>query len=218
MKKENKKVLFSRNRISLTSEDIISQNAYVYSDVGLPDSLASDDRRYEKRTKTIREEVTRKCESPLGFYYFKNEFIEKEVDESVDNSHVFIYEISLIAKHHTYKLILPRRQGNIGISVDTRPWNIVSGYKSLPDNLIQDLFNILESIFSELRDDKACVMLYKKYDNKFEKSLEGLGHFKNKLYLSIFGNSKGPIQQTNSEKILSHGFDLKTSFRKDKEK
>ena len=216
MKKENKKVLFSRNRISLTSEDTISQDAYVCSDIGLPNSLSSDDGRYEKRTKTIRKKVTRKCESPLGFYYFKDEFIEKEVDEPVDNSHVYIYEIYLVSKHHIYKLIIPRCQGSIRISVDTRPWNIVSGYKSLSDNLIQDLFNILESIFFELQNDKAYVAF--KNNNKLEKSSERLGQFKNKLYLSIFGNSKGPIQQTNSEKILSHGFDLKTSFRKDKEK
>lgn len=34
------------------------------------------------------------------------------------------------------------------------------------------------------------------------------------LYRDLFGNEKGIRFQTDSEKIISHGFDLKTSFRK----
>ena len=40
--------------------------------------------------------------------------------------------------------------------------------------------------------------------------------FIQQLYIDLFGNIKGPVYQTNDEKILSHGFDLVTSFRKQK--
>ena len=41
-----------------------------------------------------------------------------------------------------------------------------------------------------------------------------IGELRNKVFTDIFGSPKGIRYQTNEEKILSHGFDLKTSFRK----
>ena len=36
---------------------------------------------------------------------------------------------------------------------------------------------------------------------------------KREIFTDLFGYPEGPKYQTNEEKILSHGFDLKTSFR-----
>ena len=38
------------------------------------------------------------------------------------------------------------------------------------------------------------------------------------IYTDLFGDKNGIRFQTDSEKIMSHGFDLKYSFRKEKEK
>lgn len=222
MKKSNTRTLFSKNRIVLTVKDERSDIPKIYSESGrLSGFLSSDDGRYTKNKKYVPKDVVKKLESPLGFYYYKKETIYEEKEAEKD-PHVFLCEIIMETKRHLYKLSFPERQGNISISVDTRPWNIVSGYKSLEDHFITDLFNDLESIFAELYNDKASVYTYSRadYQNlriRLEKSTIGLGEYRKNLYLKLFGNTKGPVFQTNAEKILAHGFDLKTSFRKDKE-
>ena len=40
-----------------------------------------------------------------------------------------------------------------------------------------------------------------------------LGEVKRLIFTDLFGYPGGPKYQTDNEKILSHGFDLKTSFR-----
>ena len=210
------RTLFNRNRITLTEESVISEEAYVILENGyLSDTLEDNDGRFEKKVKYERVKVTRKLESPLGFYYYKDEWVTEEI-EKTKNPHVSLCEIKLIGKKHKYSLSYPISQNGIKVSTETRPWNIVGGYKSLPDHFIQDLYSDLEAIFSELNGDKAIV---KRKNGMYTliKSGESLGHFKKNLYLQLFGNTKGPREQTNSEKILAHGFDLKESFRKPKE-
>lgn len=223
-KKPEPKVLFSRNRLVLTSENNLGHiEPRVQSKYSLSSTLGTNEDRY-KKTKTVYTKVNRRYESPLGFYYYKKEDVCEEVfDDKVTDPTVTLQEISFITKNNIYKFKYPVGQGNLRISVETRPWNIVSGYKSMPDHFIQDLYNDLENIFAELIKDKAVVATETNYYDWMKKEYgikilpETVGEFRNKLYLSVFGNSKGPIQQTNEEKILSHGFDLKTSFRKDKE-
>jgi hypothetical protein len=41
-----------------------------------------------------------------------------------------------------------------------------------------------------------------------------LTEVKKEIFTDLFGYPDGPKYQTNEEKILAHGFDLKTSFRK----
>ena len=41
-----------------------------------------------------------------------------------------------------------------------------------------------------------------------------LTNVKKEIFTDLFGYPDGPKYQTNDEKILAHGFDLKTSFRK----
>lgn len=220
-----KKTLFSKNRITLVREENpeLESQPYVYAKGGISSFLGSDDGRYIKKTKTVKEEVQVRCESPLGFYYYKTETVYHQVEDQKENNNQSVYlgGALMVTKRYTYNLDFPTSQGGVHISVDTRPWMIVSGYKSMPDHFVQDLYNDLEAIFGELYSEKAIVKCYKRnYDSwhdEFVNSSQGLGEFKNDLYLTLFGNTKGPRYMTDSEKILSHGFDLKTSFRKPKE-
>ena len=203
-----KKTLFSKNRITLVREENpeLESESYVYNKGGISSSLGSDDGRYIKKTKTVKEEV----------------YHQVEDQKENNNQSVYLGGALMVTKRYTYNLEFPTSQGGVHISVDTRPWMIVSGYKSMPDHFVQDLYNDLEAIFGELYSEKAIVKYYKRnYDDswhdEFVSSSQGLGEFKNNLYLTLFGNTKGPRYMTDSEKILSHGFDLKTSFRKPKE-
>lgn len=208
--KITKKTLFSKNRITLVREENKESipQPYVFGLGDICSVLRSDDERYIKKTKTIRKTIQTKCESPLGFYYYKTETVYQEIEDPKETNNMFVHtgKAVMVTKKYTYTLEFPTSQGNIKVSVDTRPWMIVSGYKSMSDHFVQDLYNDLETIFKELYYEKAITL-----------SEKGLGEFKNDLYLTLFGNIKGPRYMTDSEKILSHGFDLKTSFRKSKE-
>jgi hypothetical protein len=51
----------------------------------------------------------------------------------------------------------------------------------------------------------------------WEETREQIQHIKNEVYEYLYGNKNGLRVMTDEQKILAHGFDLKTSFRKDKE-
>jgi hypothetical protein len=86
------------------------------------------------------------------------------------------------------------------LGYETRPWEIVPGDKSFSDHFIEDLKREVDRIF-EMAEE-----------NKIE-----IGDRKRKVYRDLFGFPEGPKHMTDQEKILSHGFDLKESFRKRKE-
>ena len=156
-----KKTLFSKNRITLVREENseLKSESYVYNKGGINSSLGSDDGRYIKKTKTVEEEIQTKCESPLGFYYYKTETVYHQVEDQKENNNpsVCLGGALMVTKRYTYSLEFPTSQGGVHISVDTRPWMIVSGYKSMPDHFVQDLYNDLEAIFVELYSEKAIV-------------------------------------------------------------
>lgn len=218
MKTQEPKVIFSKNRITITELPKPTSLPYVKSKSTIGETLSDDSGRYTKSTKTTHTQVRKKCESPLGFWYWKTETVTNTLD-SEPNPTVWYQEVILQTTKTQYTLIYPESQGSVMISTETRPWMIVSGYKSMSDHFIQDLYADLERIFTELKMSKAVVMktsklLWNWQTEYLKMSSQTLGQFKANLYLQIFGNSKGPREMTNSEKILAHGFDLKTSFRK----
>ena len=79
----------------------------------------------------------------------------------------------------------------------------------MPEHFIDDLFNIVNELVRIIKEANICKRLddisFKDWNSE---------QFIQQLYIDLFGNIKGPVYQTNDEKILSHGFDLKTSFRK----
>lgn len=93
-------------------------------------------------------------------------------------------------------------QGQVEIwKYDNRPWDIIPGYKGIPDNSIKALEKSLSSFWSALMDVKE----------------DGMEEKKNQIMTDLFGNPDGPIMTSDKVKILSHGFDPKTSFKKRKE-
>ncbi len=87
-----------------------------------------------------------------------------------------------------------------------RPWDILPGYKGMPDNMI----NIL------IKEANRFIDLIFEYKNTFELSLTP-EQYRKSIMIDLFGYEDGPKIQPNNIKILSHGFDLKESFRKRKE-
>jgi hypothetical protein len=89
--------------------------------------------------------------------------------------------------------------------------------------LINDLETIISDATTKDRVDKDRLNPVKRWDDSYYCKYEGLEttrfvgdmtEVKKEIFTDLFGYPDGPKYQTNEEKILAHGFDLKTSFRK----
>lgn len=149
-----------------------------------------------------------KCISPLGFYYTKTEYTN-----IIDS--MTIKEITIILpSEYAYKITYLVECNGSRISVDTRPWDIGDN-ESLSENHIKRLFSIIQDIMNELIFYKIPV--YRNFESGYEyKESINTKWLLDMINEDIFGDKRGIRFQTDSEKIISHGFDLKTSFRKRK--
>ena len=73
----------------------------------------------------------------------------------------------------------------------------------MPDHQINVLLKIIKNLIEE---SKGAEIQISHHD------------FQNTLMTDLFDNPKGPRFQSDEEKIISHGFDPKISFRNRKEK
>ena len=154
-------------------------------------------RRFEKK----------RVKSKLGFYYEK--YVSLEIpkhNESKEISAVYTHVV-LDVENTKYELKYPKKLKSSeetiqGICIDMRPWDILPGYKGMPDSMINALLKEVNN-FLDIADSYKC-----KYHGSSVRKY---------VMVDLFGYEDGPKIQPNDIKILSHGFDLKTSFRKRKD-
>ena len=81
---------------------------------------------------------------------------------------------------------------------------------------IKNVFNLLRIQLQKIQEDakgpNATFETIKKYNEVKQQLLST--SVKKEIFTDLFGYPDGPKYQTNEEKILAYGFDLKTSFRK----
>lgn len=102
------------------------------------------------------------------------------------------------------------------VNPEIHPWNLIDK-KAMEDNFITALLEEVTNII-EITKTKQEIELEQPQPNRYlgreEHHYTGnLGEVKRLIFTDLFGYPEGPKYQTNDEKILSHGFDLKTSFR-----
>ena len=98
-----------------------------------------------------------------------------------------------------------------------RPWEVCPDDKGFSDNMLNSLVSDLNDFFDRMRVagiDKVCRNSDRKFPGYRAYNVSEMQIEVNEL---MFGNRKGLRFQTDKEKIESHGFDTKYSFRKDKE-
>lgn len=195
--------LFNKNHIRIVRIDNCENN-YQYYEFN---SKCEDNSYGFNRSKIydLYDEV--KCVSPLGFYYTKRVYKTQE--------HSFTKYRKLVINLYTQTYIFTYIEGYNGVYIgsDVRPWEIYEGEKSMKDHMITSLMNEINKLLDIISDNKLQYNLYEEYDSK-KLSVEDL---RKTIYKEVFGSDKGIRFQTDQEKILSHGFDLKTSFRKQKD-
>lgn len=223
----SKKTLFNKNHIlieeySNEKNDIsyVTTNSTSLSKDYLNPNRYSDIGYY----KTVQEKIRK--ESKLGFYYYTT--ITKKVPTEkqnkilkTDKTAILYKRFEIYGPRYHYVIQYPYAYNNVYISQDTRPYDLTDK-NGLDDHFIKDLKEELDKIFEVAYNDK--IELVENHKNHWwethndEQYLKKpIGEFKMEIYENIFGFKDGPKFQTNEEKILSHGFDTKISFRNRKE-
>ena len=207
----NKKItLFNKNRILVTREILNkdlkeSERRKIYIKVSYSGYTPSN-----VESKLIEE---RKI-SPLGFYYTKTTRVTVE-KEDYPNVSKTIREINFYLVDEIYHIEYCKSYGGAYIGIEVRPWQLGSD-KSMPEHFVDDLLKVIKDFIAEVEVTKD-LDIYEIVGWKTRNKVS-MRDFCNDLMIDMFGNVKGPRYQTDDEKILSHGFDLKESFRKSKEK
>lgn len=157
------------------------------------------------------EYVQIKHESPLGFYYYTRKWVDYDTIKSKGVTYKK-YTIWLDTTKYELEYPIKYEAPNIKqeINIEMRPWDIMPGYKGMPDNMINALV---------LEVNKFIDIIFE-YNNIIKNSwgiTKTPEQYKKSIMIDIFGYEDGPKIQSNDIKILAHGFDLKESFRKRKE-
>lgn len=205
------KTLFNKCHITITKEENLpsdeSNGAYYYNKEVNTKTVRGSVKSYKDEYKKVTKV------SPLGFYYETIERTPRIPYHDYDILGRILYYIIEIKNGTTrYSLKYCHSYGSSNmIGIDKRPWEIVPGDEGLNDNMVQSLLSDVNIMFQFASDNKI-----KTYSNRSNNNLP-ISNLKDMVYKDLFGSKDGIKFQTDSEKIVSHGFDLKESFRKGKE-
>lgn len=172
-----------------------------------------------------KKRIVERLKSPLGFYYTKITEPQPERTEFVTTKKK-IWRF-YVQNNVTYELIYYTEYNGVRIGFETRPWDLMDN-KYIEDHfinsLIDDLISIIADTSSREHIDEDRLNLKNGWDrDNYYSRTEGINqtryvgdltNVKKEIFTDLFGYPDGPKYQTNDEKILAHGFDLKTSFRK----
>lgn len=208
--REKSRTLYSRNGIRIVKTENLQNNSlnrkWCFE-------KAMRVERLENLPETNRRDgsgyVVKRCESPLGFYYTTTEWVGYDTSKKPKSVTYKKYIIWLDTTKYELEYPTEYSSNNMTqhIDVDMRPWDILPGYNGMPDNMVNALVREINGFID---------LLY-----EYKKLLDGLNltpeSYRKSIMIDLFGYEDGPKIQPNDIKILSHGFDLKASFRKRKE-
>ena len=206
--REKNKTLYSRNGIRIVKTDNLQNNLF-NKKWGFEITERTERLENVPVDKKTVEYVERKCESPLGFYYTIREWKGFNVNKKPKTVRYRKFIIWLESSKYELEYPIEYSSNDMTqhIGIDMRPWDILPGYKGMPDNMVNAL----------VKDANTFIDLLYEY----KKSLRGLKEspdaYRKKIMKDLFGYEDGPKIQPNDIKILAHGFDVKESFRKRKE-
>lgn len=224
MAKEKRITKFNKNHITI--EEVHNpEYPHIPSDVVIYQDIISWGRqRSWWDSGTTIEHVERK-KSPLGFYYDKvtTEKIYRNDRNKDDIRHWKVVQFKHNDIQYILKFLVSWDENNVQRTEDSlRPWEVAEGDKSLNDNMINSLVTDVANFFNTIENCKISTV-YTTGDSYYlgDKPNQyhgGVPRLKDEIYEYLYGHRNGIRFQTDLEKIISHGFDPKYSFRKDKEK
>lgn len=205
MKEDQKKItIFNKNGITL--EKILTRNLKKSEHPSCSSEYISlsEPSDYWMGKKGISGYTVIKCVSKLGFYYNKSVQAKTLLTQKQENLSKKLRKVVIIGLDGdwVYHLTYLTSYHGTNIGHETRPWDLMGG--SFPDNYMWGLLDDINNLFDELESYKTV---------ECGKNISSVRELRRSVITELFGNPDGPKFQTNDEKILAHGFDLKTSFR-----
>ena len=179
---------------------------------------------YGVKKKSKENYVEEKCVSKLGFYYTKKVYHKNNVTHNSINedSYRTINTISFKDKSgdiHIFSFYSRYGENKASKTEDgLRPWEICEKDNNMPDHMLDALWHEANSFFAEMEEYDKYVYSTNGYISTSSNKNYDIYLVKKEVFEYLFGSIKGIRFQTDMEKILSHGFDPKYSFRKEKEK
>lgn len=232
-RKEKATILYSRNGIKIEKVEFIDMTKLSnQKDLGI---LVKTTIYLSLKKKNSHVEIipakkawteTIKRESKLGFYYYQIVEHKAEPQKIINHDR---YDGATYKKlvfkfdDKRYEMIYPIKCGDISINRETRPWDLLPGTTGIEDHFISDLYREVIKFFDICEDEKIKYEISAKsygfyhYDAVYSKDMSWVDDMRKEVLRDLFGNENGPSVNYNNIKILSHGFDLKQSFRKRKE-
>lgn len=233
-RKEKATILYSRNGIKIEKVEFIDMTKLInHKDLGILVKTTVDLSLKKKNSSVeiIPEKKawteTIKRESKLGFYYYQ--IIEHKAEQrkiiNHDKYNGATYK-KLVFKFDDkrYEMIYPIKCGDISINRETRPWDLLPGTTGIEDHFVADLYKEVIKFFDICEDERIRYQIkapsYSWNGSKeaeYAKDISWVNDVRKEVLKDLFGDENGPTINYNDIKILSHGFDLKQSFRKRKE-
>lgn len=213
MPKEKKITYFSRNGVRITKTLYIDMTKEVNKRNNGRAEVFLTTQIIEKGNPGVKvkaqDEVIQKA-SKLGFWYNKiihrdgYQVIGKEPDKKA-----VILGITLLSDGTRYDFEYPKSYEGITPGIEARPWDLLPGYQGMPSHFVNDLYKEIVKFLDTVEG------LSKSFSSTQYTKWEDV---RRSVMKDLFGPTGKPEVQPNDIKILSHGFDLRESFRKRKEK
>lgn len=217
MGREKETILFNKNHITIK---LYENRQYIHGNIS--NRVITGGSTVKNDYWSNKEKIIEKKISKLApFYYEVERWIQKPSNHNTniyssgsEQSVTYIYAGS----NSEYEIKYYTSYGDTSISHETRPWDIYPGDSIFEEHFITDLEKTLKEIFLNVNIDS--IEFNDKTNNWWnsnKKSGNPGSEIRIKIMKDLFDDKEGYKKQTNESKILSHGFDLKESFRKRKE-
>ena len=233
-KREKSTILYSRNGIKIERIDFLDMTKWANQqnlNVFIINNITTNIKSKENKTEVISgkpawDEVI-KHESPLGFYYYETiHHLETKQKIKYNKFSTATYRIYTFKyDNKKFELSYPVKCGDVSINKETRPWDILPGYKGIIEHFITDLYKEVNKFFEVAEVNRLNYRIkektygYNGHEAEYAKDMSWIYDVKKQVMIDLFGDDKGPeaLINYNDIKIEAHGFDLKESFRKRKE-
>lgn len=214
MKRSQTTNWFSRNGIRISKTTNTGYTGSTNMEVTYRSEKVDDKEAHEEKPKDGVHRV--RLESPLGFYYTKSYYVAPTEIKKRNRSVSYI-KFTLNSGTAKYELEYPNEYFDgyetQKICVDMRPWDVLPKCTSFPSDLIPILIRETSKFLDVVGDNWNSLSAY----NKKTIYYDSYNEIKSRIIHDLFWDIDSIKESPNDIKILSHGFDLKESFRKRKE-
>ena len=234
--REKKITVYSRNGIKIERIDFLDMTKrenqefdgkFIINTIATNIKKKGDNPKLIPAKKAWDEVITKT--SKLGFYYYHTIHHSEEKSKIIysnTKTYATLKKYTFQCNNKRYELSYPISCYDVSINIEIRPWDILPGYKGIDDHFITDLYKDVITFFNIAEDNKVRLKTTQKeyslyrgsyFKDIFSTDMSWVEETKKSVMRDLFGNENGPSVNYNDIKILSHGFDLKQSFRKRKE-